>query len=175
MSDAPRDPFEVVREAFGPRAWKGLDSIQVCRVCEDEHPSHDPDCPVPAAREALDSAEWYRDRLEASLEHELEEVERLNDALSKTHIALGGDGEWVAKPGSKLPAGETGDLSVDVPALAAKARAQAFREAAEIYLVSIDERNIEATEYDREFVRGRAYGINEYRAAIRARAEELSA
>lgn len=62
-----------------------------------------------------------RDAEIAKLRHELSaedrshtgtivERDRLSDAIQATHIALGGDGECAA--------GETGDLAIDVPALA---------------------------------------------------------
>lgn len=60
-------------------------------------------------------------------EHEselIEERDRFSDALQAAHVALGGDGEWVARPGQTLLAGETGDLSVDIPAIASQQQAR---------------------------------------------------
>ena len=47
----------------------------------------------------------------------LEERDEAEDALQKTHIKLGGDGEWVGKMPSQCPP-DSGDLRLDVPALA---------------------------------------------------------
>lgn len=65
------------------------------------------------AAQERELAEAERTHLET-----IDERDRHTEALSKAHIALGGDGEWVAKPGSVCLAGETGDLATDVPALA---------------------------------------------------------
>ena len=78
-------------------------------------------------KEGLLASEWVlrtgkaeRELAEAERQHldMADEQERYSDALSAAHVALGGDGEWVAKPGSVCAAGETGDLAIDVPALA---------------------------------------------------------
>lgn len=47
----------------------------------------------------------------------IDDVDRANDALQQTHIALGGDGVWAARIPTPPPP-DTGDLSVDVPVLA---------------------------------------------------------
>jgi hypothetical protein len=60
--------------------------------------------------ERADAAE--RDALQL-----IDERDSAEDALQKAHIALGGDGEWTAKlPPEESP--ESGDLRLDVPALA---------------------------------------------------------
>ena len=73
-----------------------------------------------------------RDDCERSEMRAIEERDALSDAITETHAALGGDGVWIAKPGSTLPAGDTGDLAVDVPALARRVIAErdALRDAA---------------------------------------------
>lgn len=47
----------------------------------------------------------------------LTERDRAQDALQETHMALGGDGEWKGKLPPQ-PAPDSGDLHLDVPALA---------------------------------------------------------
>lgn len=49
----------------------------------------------------------------------MEERDRAQDALQDTHIALGGDGEWVGRLPPQEPP-DSGDLHLDVPALARK-------------------------------------------------------
>lgn len=56
----------------------------------------------------------------------ISERDRYEDALQKTSIALGGDGEWVAKTDSEIPP-DSGDLSVDVPVLALEVRRECDR------------------------------------------------
>ena len=67
------------------------------------------------------------ERLEKAATQDIEERDRANDALQATHIALGGDGEWCAKPGSVCLAGETGDLAIDVPVVAERLKADVQR------------------------------------------------
>lgn len=61
-------------------------------------------------------------RLRATEESEsqlMDERDRAQDALQETHIALGGDGEWVGRTYHVDPP-ESGDLHLDVPVLAAQ-------------------------------------------------------
>lgn len=88
----------------------------------------------------IHSLEWMRDGLMAEnnqqlakitqLEDQLEEEERAclevigqrdhaNKSLQETHIALGGNGEWCGKLPPEEPP-NSGDLSLDVPELAAE-------------------------------------------------------
>ena len=57
--------------------------------------------------------------LERACDEVMGERDRYSDALANAHVALGGDGEWVAKmPGEHPP--HSGDLALDVPALASE-------------------------------------------------------
>lgn len=53
----------------------------------------------------------------------IDERDRANNALQSAHIALGGDGEWVARSGAVV-SGESGDLALDVPVMAADLKAE---------------------------------------------------
>lgn len=64
------------------------------------------------------------ERLDRDAERAIRNQESAEAAIQTAHVALGGDGEWVARPGQTLPAGETGDLRVDVPALASRLKAE---------------------------------------------------
>jgi hypothetical protein len=56
----------------------------------------------------------------------IEERDAAEDALQETHIALGGDGEWTTKIPPEAPP-NSGDLLLDVPALATELRAERDR------------------------------------------------
>lgn len=58
-----------------------------------------------------------RERADKELEDVMLERDRWEIALSEAHLALGGDGEWVAHLPPQYPP-ESGDLSQDVPELA---------------------------------------------------------
>lgn len=55
--------------------------------------------------------------LDRSEDQLIGERDRAQDALQETHIALGGDGEWVGRSPPQ-PAPDSGDLVIDVPELA---------------------------------------------------------
>lgn len=65
-----------------------------------------------------------RDEYEKACEEEIGNRDRFEEAIAETHRALGGDGEWVGKSPTPPPP-DTGDLSVDVPVLAAEVFARA--------------------------------------------------
>ena len=74
-------------------------------------------------------AEVERLKIEAvRCEMEMGEVidtrDEMESALSAAHAALGGDGEWACRVPS-LPPPDSGNLSLDVPVLAAQALARA--------------------------------------------------
>jgi len=56
----------------------------------------------------------------------LTERDWAQDCLQRTHIALGGDGEWTGKLPPEMPP-DSGDLHYDVPALAAERMAEIGR------------------------------------------------
>lgn len=103
--------------------WSGLLNLNL----------HHHDCARRATWEhnCMVTHEYYRrgwlaraERAHQELNHEasehlitIDDRDRAQDALQKTHIALGGDGEWVAKLYA-TEAGESGDLCVDVPHIA---------------------------------------------------------
>lgn len=85
------------------------------------------------------SREWQerlaRENAESddSLSRAIDERDAAQDALSTAHIELGGDGEWVCKMGAAADSPpNSGDLVLDVPALASKVRARAERAEAEL-------------------------------------------
>lgn len=84
-----------------------------------------------AARAERDAAVAERDMANRAWEQADDERERFSDALIEAHRSLGGDGEWVAKPGATCAAGETGDLAIDVPALAETVRNREWNAAIE--------------------------------------------
>lgn len=65
-----------------------------------------------------------------ALEEEIEHRDRAYDALVDAHIALGGDGEWVAKLPPESPP-TSGDLHKDVPELARQLHAHLAKVVAE--------------------------------------------
>ncbi len=74
-------------------------------------------------QEKLAAMQAKVDAAEKDEESALQERDASQDALSAAHIALGGDGEWVAKiPSSDPPS--SGDLYLDVPELARELRSQ---------------------------------------------------
>lgn len=91
---------------------------------EGEEEDEDSDCELIEDLDEDSDCGWIEDLDDDSdcewIEDLDEERERLSDALALAHIALGGDGEWKAKPGQVCRAGETGDLAIDVPALAGR-------------------------------------------------------
>jgi hypothetical protein len=70
------------------------------------------------ARQLADARD-HAARLDHDLDVVMSERDAAQDALQETHIALGGDGEWVAKIPEEEPP-HSGDLHADVPALAAE-------------------------------------------------------
>jgi hypothetical protein len=72
-------------------------------------------------RDVLDQQNTKSER---ALEEVIEDRDRFGQAITDTHVALGFDGEWTAKPGRTFVAGETGDLAIDVPALARDMRSE---------------------------------------------------
>lgn len=75
------------------------------------------------AADALQAANERAKALDRWLDNVLKERDHAQDALQKTHIALGGDGEWCAKLPPEEPP-ESGDLHYDVPALAEQLHSQ---------------------------------------------------
>lgn len=73
---------------------------------------------------ALEEARAEIAQEERDCEKALKERDDANDTIQRIHVALGGDGEWCAKPGQVCLAGETGDLAIDTPVLAEELRAQ---------------------------------------------------
>jgi len=78
--------------------------------------------------------------LDDSLDRTMAERDAAQDALADTHIALGGDGEWVARMPQPNPP-DSGDLVLDVPVLASEVLARA--EKAESRVQEL-ERSVEA-------------------------------
>jgi hypothetical protein len=80
------------------------------------------DAGVEAACNRIAELEAELEKCERHAEQDIAERDAALDALQKTHVALGGDGEWAAKPGRLCRAWETGDLRIDAPALADRLR-----------------------------------------------------
>ena len=109
--------------------------MDVCTYCGNRaHRLHA--CDSRALRDRIDTFERV---LDATAKRGLQHLKRAEDAdkeasaclhqqeealeaITQAHVALGGDGEWGARPGSTCMEGETGDLAIDVPAMAAKLR-----------------------------------------------------
>lgn len=79
---------------------------------------------VPALLDAVEELEAEHERV---LDEVMRERDEAEDAVQRAHVALGGDGEWCAKLGLACAPGETGDLRVDVPAMAADLVAEVAR------------------------------------------------
>jgi hypothetical protein len=66
----------------------------------------------------LERLQAENERLDTSETKLIRERDALQQALQDTHVALGGDGEWCARIPEPNPP-DSGDLRMDVPALAA--------------------------------------------------------
>jgi hypothetical protein len=94
---------------------KSLDSASPCYFSESEreHAARLSIRTVPAAA---------ADEGERALLAEIANRDRLEAVVAATHVALGGDGEWCPSVFSDVPPPHSGDLSLDVPVLAAELR-----------------------------------------------------
>lgn len=81
--------------------------------------------------------------LDDSLYRAMDERDAAQDALADTHIALGGDGKWVARMPQPNPP-DSGDLVLDVPVLASEVLARA--EKAEARVQELERENGRLTE-----------------------------
>lgn len=194
MSDAPRNPFEVVRvllDAIGNADWQqvAFNGGPPCFYVERR------------GRFCLRAKRWdghgsgrahaFEPRADAQAREALAEIERevrykgdplSEDEIKKIVAKVVGTEKHALRAEVMKTAVMSGDreqarrTSLAMTGLERIARAQAFQEAAEIELGTPEQLVAEAeTNADREWMSGRAYGIEEYRAAIRARAEEPSA
>lgn len=87
-----------------------------------------------ALQEALAAAEAAHDELEMQVEDEIRRRDLFEEAITATHVALGGDGEWRAHVGGAPEPPDSGHLHLDVPVMAGeqcKALAAARAELAE--------------------------------------------
>jgi len=78
---------------------------QHVRVLRDQVAAHEPPAECPDCEKALEERDYAQDKLQ------------------ETHIALGGDGEWSGRMPPQEPP-DSGDLHLDVPALAAERMAE---------------------------------------------------
>lgn len=103
-----------------------------CSHCEhDVRGGHAEDCDRPDVviarlRAKIEQTDRNYVSLDKSEDQVMLERDSAEDALQETHLALGGDGEWPRKMPPELPP-HSGDLRLDVPALAAELSAELAR------------------------------------------------
>lgn len=101
-------------------------------------------------------------RHETEMGEVIDERDEMESALSAAHVALGGDGEWACRVPSPPPP-DSGNLSLDVPVLAAQvlARAEAAEKAIERVLPAKAREHIDCWKVN--------YGLDRYDKVTAAR------
>lgn len=83
----------------------------------EDHKAHAREATEVILRRHFAGLEADMQRADKALDETMEERDAMEAALSETHRALGGDGEWVCRV-PEPPPPDSGDLRRDVPALA---------------------------------------------------------
>src|SRR5689334_606106 len=115
---------EAATSAMGAREW--LDEAVPYQF--DGSDGAPEGCTTVDKGQLIQLLEAYHAHQSSPLQERITELERseddlvgkrdaLEDALAETHVALGGDGEWICRIPPQLPP-DSGDLKRDVPELA---------------------------------------------------------